>query len=102
MTSGLETPSRTPPARCRSAGRSGIGCGSARSRSQSAPVSAKHDRRENVTEHDVDGHTRGERPERLQAGARELAHARGEPDAEEAEDECPGTEVLDRSHEIRS
>ena len=62
---------------------------------------SEHDRGQHEAEHHVDHDAGGERQERLGPGLRQVFDARGQADAEEAEDESPGPQILDRRDQRR-
>src|ERR1700677_2591790 len=65
------------------------------------PVRCKHPGGESEAQDHVDEDTGREREERSWPDPRQLTGARRQSDAEEAEDECPGSEVLERRDELR-
>src|ERR1700682_3829283 len=65
------------------------------------PVVGENLGREQKAKDHVDHHACSEADKGLRSHARELTEAGGEPDREEAEDEGPAAEVLDRGDEVR-
>src|ERR1700678_2570189 len=69
--------------------------------SQVSPIGREDENGENESEHDVHNYAGAEGGERPASRRRQIANARRQADAEEAEDERTGPQILDRGEERR-